>query len=323
MATTFRTALIALFLSLPLFAPARATAEEAAAPTQVHMGAYLMRVSNVSQKDGTFAVDMWVWFRWKGDDLKPYETFEVANGKIESKSNAEVSDDEGFHYTSVRVQATVFHDYDVRRFPLDNHLITIEFEDENADVSKLQYVVDDGIALDPGLKVAGWTAALGKPSVGPHVYPTNYGLRSSGEAASTYSRLVVPVSLTRIGYGPLMKQFWISVLSVLLGLLAFRVKATDLDARFGLGVGSIFAASANAYAISDALPETVVITLAEQINFLAIGTIFLSVFMSIASLRLCYAGKDEQSERQDAVSLVVIGIGYVLANAAVLMRHAA
>ena len=48
-------------------------AEDAGAPpAEVAMGAYLLRLSNVSQKDGTFNVDMWVWFRWKGDDLKPY-----------------------------------------------------------------------------------------------------------------------------------------------------------------------------------------------------------------------------------------------------------
>ena len=86
-------------------------------------------------------------------------------------------------------------------------------------------------------------------------------------------------------------------------------------------MGSIFAASANAYAIADSLPQTVVITLAEQINFLAIGTIFLSVFMSIASLRLCYAGKDEASERQDRIALWVIGLGYVAANIAVMLAY--
>lgn len=38
-------------------------------------------------------------------------------------------------YTSVRVQA--FHEFDVRRFPLDNHVLTIEFEDESLDANRL------------------------------------------------------------------------------------------------------------------------------------------------------------------------------------------
>ena len=289
-------------------------------PTQVQVGAYVLRLNNVSQKDGSFDVDMWVWLRWKGD-AKPYESFEIANGRIDSKSTPVVSDDGGFNYTSIRVQGTVFHDYDVRRFPLDSHVLTIELEDENLDTSGLQYVVDQGIALDPGLKLPGWTVRLEAPQVTEHVYPTNYGLRSSGVEQSSYSRFVLPVTIARDSYWALLKQFWISALSVLLGLLAFRVKPTDLDARFGLGVGSIFAASANAFVISDNLPKTSVVTLAEQINFIAIGTIFLSVFVSIASLRLCYAGMEEASERLDKWALAVVGIGYILANAIVILTN--
>lgn len=300
--------LLCLLLSGGLAAPA------AAAETQVQIGAYVLRLANISQKNGSFDVDMWLWFRWKGDDIKPYESFEIANGKIESRSDAVVTQDEGFNYTSVRVQATVFHDYDVRRFPLDNHVVTIEIEDQNADASTLQYVADEGIALDPGVNIPGWVVKLGAASSQNHVYPTNYGLRSAGADSSQYSRFVLPVSLDRAGAGTLFKGFWIAALSVLLSLLAFRVRATDLDARFGLGVGSIFAASANAFVIADSLPDTTVTTLAEQINFLAIGTIFLSVFLSVASLRLCYKGREEASERLDRWALVVFGLAYVAAN---------
>lgn len=312
------TACAALLLFALQGLPARA--QDVKEPVKVQVGAYILRINNVSQKDGTFNVDMWVWFRWQGD-AKPYEGFEIANGQISSRSEAVVTQDEGFNYTSVRVQATIFHDYDVRRFPLDDHLLTIEIEDENLDASGLVYVPDEGIALDPGLKVPGWAVALKTAQVEPHVYPTNYGLRSSGVKQSTYSRFVLPVSLERTSYGALLKEFWISALSVLLGLLAFRVRATDLDARFGLGVGSIFAASANAFVISDSLPKTAAITMAEQINFLAIGTIFLSVFISIASLRLCYAGREEASERLDRWALVIIGLGYLAANALVIYPH--
>jgi hypothetical protein len=289
-------------------------ASAATGPAEVQTGAYVLRLSNVSQKDGTFDVDMWVWFRWTDPALKPYESFELANGQISSRSEAVVSQDAGANYTTVRVQATIFHEFDVSRYPMDDHTITLEFEDENLDNAHLRYVADEGIALDPAVKVAGWDVALGQATVADHSYATTYGSRASGAAAGEYSRLIVPVTLKRTTIAPLFKDFWISGLSVLLGLLAFRVRATDLDARFGLGVGSVFAASANAFVISDSLPQTTIVTLAEQINFLAIGTIFFSVFMSIASLRLCYAGKDEASERLDLRALIVIGTAYVLAN---------
>lgn len=286
-------------------------------PVTVQVGAYILRINNVVQKDGTFTVDMWMWFRWKEGDIKPYETFEISNGRIENRSDVSLQKDGDMNYATLRVEATIFHDYDVKRYPLDDHFLSISIEDQAATIDQIVYATDENTAMDPGVKVAGWAVKLAASNVADHVYPTNYGLLSSA-AASTYSQLNFNVELHREGYSALFKQFWIAGLSVLLGLLAFKVRATDLDARFGLGVGSIFAASANAFVISDSLPQSTVVTLAEQINFLAIGTIFLCVAMSIFSLRLCYQGRDEASERLDARAMAIIGVAYVVLNVVIV-----
>ncbi|MEO6301049.1 MAG: hypothetical protein ABIV25_07930, partial [Paracoccaceae bacterium] len=104
-----------------------------ASHTDVAAGAYVLRLSNVSPRDGSFDVDMWVWFRWHGSEIRPDQTFELANGVITSRSDSQIEDDGGINYATVRVQATIFHDFDVRRFPLDNHIITIAIEDADLD----------------------------------------------------------------------------------------------------------------------------------------------------------------------------------------------
>ncbi len=297
-----------------------ATEGDAAAPsgpTEVQVGAYVMRVSNVSQKDGTFNVDMWVWLRWKGD-LRPDKTFEVADGSITSRSDTEILEDEGFHYTSVRVQALVYHDFDVRRFPMDDHTLDIDIEDSTYDDSTVRYVADRGTALDPGLQVPGWGVSLLAPRAAEHVYPTDYGLRSTGSANSVYSRLTIPIELKRESMMALVKQFWISGLAVVLALLALLIHSHDLDARFGLGVGSIFAASANAFVLADNLPKTTSLTLAEQLNLLSVAVIFISVFVSIWSLRLRYAGRAEDSIKLDKTALIVLATAYVIANITII-----
>lgn len=309
------------FISFLVLTMGAAFAQTKAGPEKVQVGAYIMRLSNVSQKDGTFDVDMWLWFRWTDPALRPYETFEVSNGLIENKSETTVLRDGDFNYTSIRVQAKVFHDYDVEDFPMDNHNLIISLEDQDSDSGKIVYVSDGQTAIDPRLQVPGWGVSLGEETVADHIYPTNYGLTSSGVDSSAYSRANFSVILTRESYGPLFKQFWMSGLSVLLGLMAFRVKATDLDARFGLGVGSIFAASANAFVVAGSLPESTVITLAEKINFLAIGTIIICVALSIWSLRICYQNKEEISARLDLRAMAIIGSLYVLLNFIIVLLH--
>ena len=56
----------------------------------------------------------------------------------------------------------------------------------------------------------------------------------------------------------------------------------------------------------------------EQVNLLAVGCIFVSVFVSVASLRLCYRDKTELSEKVDTIALVVLSVLYVVANVLVV-----
>ena len=334
MTRLLRTALILFLWLLPASLPAQTTPAQTtpastdivAAATQavtthtdVQTGAYILRLSNVSPRDGSFDVDMWLWFRWKGADIRPDLTFELSNGVITSRSDSQIQDDGGLNYATVRVQATIYHDFDVRRFPLDNHVITIDIEDADLNNTQLSYTVDQGIALDPAVKVSGWKVALQTTDVAVHTYDTTYGLRSAAANGGNYSRFTMAITLDRTSYGPLFKSFWISALAVLLGLLAFLIKADDLDARFGMGVGSIFAASANAFVITGELPPTTAVTLAEQINLIAVGVIFTSVFISIWSLRLRYNNREADSLDLDRRAMWTLGGIYLLLNMLALM----
>ncbi len=330
-----RLARLLTFLGLALLLPLGATAQdEPATPdtnlvegitarpttqTEVQAGAFVLRLRNVSPREGSFDVDMWLWFRWSGSDVRPDLTFELANGVINSRTESQVEEDAGMNYATMRVQGTIFHDFDVRRYPMDDHVIRIQIEDANLDESGLIYVADtEATALDPSVMVPGWAVSLGDAAVTSHVYNTSYGLRNTDSPNAIYSRLSVPIYLERTSFSSLFKSFWVSFLAVILGLLAFLVKSDDLDARFGMGVGSIFAASANAFILSDTLPQTNFVTLAEQINLIAVGTIFLSVFISIWSLRLRYAGRDEDSVRLDFRALAVFAVVYIALNLIVL-----
>ncbi len=293
-------------------------AEQTDTLTYVQVGMYLLRIPEFSPQEGRFKIDAWLWFRWQGTEVTPHESFEIVNGSIESRELNDVIDDEGYNYAAVRVVATIFHVFDVADFPFDDHVITIELEDSNLEEANLRFVADEGIALDPAVRLEGFSVTLGTPSVAAHTYPTVYGYRSLGTTTSSYSRFKVPLVLRRGDRAPLFKLFWVSYLAVILSLLALRVRATDLDARFGLGTGSIFAASANAFVVNEQLPQTVDLTVAEMVNLLAVGCIFITVFVSVASLRLCYRNQVERSEKLDRFALVFLGLTYVVANVAVV-----
>ena len=55
--------------------------------TEVQTGIYVLRLTNVSPRDGSFDADFWIWFRWQGSDVRPDQTFELANGVIANRSD--------------------------------------------------------------------------------------------------------------------------------------------------------------------------------------------------------------------------------------------
>jgi len=114
------------------------------------------------------------------------------------------------------------------------------------------------------------------------------------------------------------KLFLALFVSVLIAISVFFIKPTDVDPRFGLGVGALFAASATAYVISSALPPSGGMVLADLVNALGILIIFLTVMESILSLYL-YDIKDKPalSRYLDRVMFIVFLTGFLAVNIAI------
>jgi hypothetical protein len=290
--------------------------------TEVYVGTYVNRIRDLSLRDGSVVIDFWVWFRWRGTEVAPLESFEIVNGEILSRTEGELLDDAGMNYTSSRVVARIFHIFDVRSFPYDDHTVKIELEDQENEDHRIRYIPDvDNAGIDPSVAVAGWAPSSLPPSVASHLYHSNYGFTSLGtNAESAYSRYTHSLHLHRTSRFAIVRLVWVAWLGVVLALVALRVRVTDLDARFGLGTGSIFAATANTYLVNEILPETDTLTLVEQINLYAVACIFASLFVSIASLRLVYRGRVERAERLDYVALVVLATVFLALNAVTLIR---
>ena len=122
------------------------------------------------------------------------------------------------------------------------------------------------------------------------------------------------------------KNSWLSLFKLITGVvvaffiscLVFLIKPTNVDPRFGLCVGGLFAAVGNKYIIEGTVPSTNTITMLDNIHNLTYVLILLIILVSIFSLKLFEKGTEKsirQSQRVDRISLfVIIGI-YLLAMA--------
>ena len=94
----------------------------------------------------------------------------------------------------------------------------------------------------------------------------------------------------------------------------------SIDSRFGLLVGSLFAAIANQYVVSNSLPLAGTKTLADTIHQLAYMVILLCLGLSLLSLRCVKKGREALSQRIDRWGFGVLLAGYMTVVTAVVAR---
>jgi hypothetical protein len=290
-----------------------------ASPTKVSVGIYVDRIVELSVKESTWTADFYVWFRWTGNDLNPGEEFQIVDGAIESKER-EVEHTAGDdHYELYRVIAKITKAFDVARFPCDDHQLLIQIENPRHPREQLLFVADqDNSSVSSRVKVTAYDIKDTRIIEKPHSYKTTRGdPRLPAGAKSTYSQCRLAIGLRRAGWGYYFKMFQSLYVAVFIAMLVMFVKPTNVDPRFGLGVGGLFAAVANSYVTASLIPDTGVMTVADLVNGLGIATILITVIQSTISLYLFERkGAESLSRRFDQLSFAAFFAGYILLNLA-------
>jgi hypothetical protein len=305
-------ALMALWAGLAVAAPAAAPVRSG--PDSVYVGMYVNRIYDVSLRDNKFSADFYLWFRWKNQDLDPIKSFEIVGGEKTFQSQPYRSKDKGVNYAFSRVTAAITQNWDISAFPFDGHVPSIQIEDGENEIETLVYVLDsDNLGKSPDIKIPGWALDKFYFGVVPYTYNTNYGDPSlPPENQSVFSRFYCSIRVIRGGIGYFVKLLFGMFIAAVIAFLAFFIKPTDLDPRFGLGVGGIFAAVASQYVITSSLPDTNIMTIADQLHIATFLFVFLSIAESTISLWLFNSGREQRSKTMDHFCRYAVPISYLL-----------
>lgn len=297
--------------------------DRALPPQKVVVGIYVSSITGLSLRENRFSADLYVWFRWTGDaGLDPLKTFDVTNGTVTSRSGEVREEHEGFHYASCRMTVEIRQTFDVSRFPRDDHVLRIEIEDAEKEADFVEYIADtEGSDLAPEVQVPGWKLLPHRVSVTRHHYATNYGVIDlpSGERGSDYSQLVVEVPLERESGGYSGKLFFVLLIAVGITLLSFFVRPDQLDPRFGLSIGAIFATVGSLYVAAEKLPDSSVVTLSDWLHMLVFLVIFVTLVESTVALWLWNRGQGRLARCIDLYTFELLTVLY-LAGAGLILR---
>jgi hypothetical protein len=288
----------------------------------VTVGIYLERVTDLSIKDARWKPIFDIWFRWRGDLPSPAGNLVIMEGDIDSREKLAEFHDGDEHYERYRIAATLSKPFSIIHFPLDEQLLLLALENGARTRSELVFVPDvDNSSASSRVSVQGyaWTAwhLLEKA----HSYKTSRGdPRLDAGSKSTFSQIRFALPIRRTGWGLYLKMFIALYVSVAIALLACFIKPINVDPRFGLGVGALFAAVANSYVVGSYVPDTGQLALADIVNSLGILTILVTLIESTVSLFLYERyGEKILSARLDRMSFAVILSGFTLANLAAVL----
>jgi hypothetical protein len=280
----------------------------------VKIGVYLISLFDLKFPDNQLNTEFYVWFNYSNDSLNPVESFEIINAKEISKIGETYDKQPGNNYRSLKYNCVIKKEWDVTSFPFDKHHIEIIFEDLDKDITRLVFIPDTlNSKIDKSVQLSGWTLKNKNIKVSDHVYETNYGdPLTPADEYSSYSRVVMSFDLERNGNGLFFKIFIGLFISVLISVLVFFVNPTDLDPRFGLSVGAIFAAIASQYVINSTLPQNTALTLVDILHDISFFYIFLCILLSTISLHFYKQDKIKLSKKIDKYSFFTVSISYLI-----------
>lgn len=276
-------------LILGLFGSPSSWAQSAPAPTQVRIGTYVQNLVDLNLRENRVTADFYLWFRWKNNaDIAPHDSFEISNGNINSRTVLETRVTGNDRFSQVRVNATLYVIWQLEKFSLDTQTIPIVIEDGVHDTDSLVYVPDaSSISVRQTIKIPGYVIGEQRPVVAENTYTTNFGDPDLPQnSPSTYSQYTHNVEIRRPDAAFFFKLFSSVYLAALIAPFGFAMRPENIDSRIGIGVGGIFGVMGSNYTISEQLPPTSAITLADQIYFLSMALVIFCMVLTVINWRI-------------------------------------
>jgi hypothetical protein len=274
-----------------------------------------MSVHDINFHDKEYTARFWLWFLYKNKDFDFVKQLDITNAK--SIDQPQLLDDSlnGKKYSMLKMKSTMKENWNVEDFPFDRQHLKIQIENSLYDKSAMVFKPDvKGSKFDADETLAGWNIKNFKVDAIDNVYETSFGDNRPGKDNQVFSAFVISMDIDRNAWGLFLKIFVGMYIAFLIAMVSFAPHPGELEPRFGLPVGGLFAAVGNKYIIDSILPESTTFTLVDSLHAITFFTIFAILVVSAICLKLLDREKEALAVRVNRIGAWVIGAAYVLAN---------
>lgn len=309
-----------LFLLCGLFFTLAATAQQQQ-PDTVRTGIYVTSIHDIDFKQSEYTINLWLWLTYKNKQFDFVQNLEVPQAKTFTKSYSTIDSSNGRIYLLMKLQCVMKDSWKISNFPFDKQQLRFSIENSQFDSKALVFSVDSlGKHYDPRFTLRGWNIENFTIATGVKSYETAFGDSSVAMPHTEYSNFRVKIGIGRDATQLFWKMFLGMYVSFLIAYICFYIHPDNIDSRFGLGVGSLFAAIGNKYIIDSSLPDSTSFTLVDTLHGITLFFIFVTITASAYSLQLIKAEKIKQSRRLDRLLAQVVLLVYICLNVFFIVR---
>lgn len=290
-------------------------------PDTVKTGIYVTSIHDIDFKQNEYAINLWLWLTYTNKDFDFLQNLEIPQAKSFSKSFSTIDTTNGKVYILMKLQCVMKDTWKIGNFPFDRQKLRLSIENSQYDSHDLVFAVDTfGNHFDPKFTLRGWSIDSFTMSTGLKAYETTFGDESLTKPHVEYSTFKVRIGIGRDAGELFWKMFLGMYVAFLIAYTCFYIHADNIDSRFGLSVGSLFAAIGNKYIIDSSLPDSTTLTLVDTLHGITLFFIFAVVAASAYALRLGKQNKFEKANRFDFITAQVLLVVYVGLNAYYIMQ---
>lgn len=300
-------------LSLILIAATPLLAKEKA--DTVKVGAYIISIHDINFHDKEYTARFWLWFVYKNPRLNFVNQIDIPNAKDIEISSESVDTVKGVYWAQMRVKCTMKENWRVHDFPFDTQHLKIILEDEALDMSDLVFVADTADSRFDNIEaLSDWNVDSFKVSTSVATYSTAFGNPVPQRGPQKFSMFLIEMDIDRRAIGLFLKIFLGMYFAFLIALVSFLSDTNELEPRFGLPVGGLFAAVGNKYIIDSLLPESSQFSLVDILHSLTFLGIFGILTVSAVALKLHNQGQVDRAHRINRIGAVIVIAGYIISN---------
>jgi len=292
-------------------------------PDTVKVGVYVTSIHDIDFKQKEYAVQLWLWLKYKNKALAFDKNLEIPMAKTVDKSFSTTDSSGDEVYMQMKLQCVMKDSWKIANFPFDRQTLRFSIENSQFDSKSMVFVPDTvGQHYDRRFTLNGWNIDSCILTAGTKAYETGFGDESLAKPRTEYSAFRLRLSITRDAAGLFWKLFLGMYIAFLIAYVCFYIHSDGMDSRFSLSVGALFAVIGNKYIIDSSLPESTSFTLVDTLHGLTLFCILVIVAATAYSLVLVKKGEVKKANRFDMLTAQILLFIYVIANIYFIMKAA-